>query len=97
MNSQNSKASDTHRLLLNISGKIDLKRSERYVALSDLTIYYTWENIKPINLKYLVERGMKNLPDGSYSASDIQDYFELIITKNETVTDNAPIRIKICK
>ena len=42
MNSQNSKKSDSHRLLLNLSDKINLKRSHKYVALSNLRIYYTW-------------------------------------------------------
>ena len=46
MNSRNSKTSDPHRLLLNLSHKINLKRSDKYVALSNLSIYYTWKNIK---------------------------------------------------
>ena len=46
MNSRYSKTSDTHRLSFNLSDKIDLKRSDKYVALSNLSIYYTWKNIK---------------------------------------------------
>ena len=46
MNSKNSKTSDTHILLLNLSDKIYLKGSDKYVALSNLSIYYTWKNIK---------------------------------------------------
>ena len=46
MNSENSKTSDSYRLLLNLSDKINLKRNYSYVALSKLTIYYTWKNIK---------------------------------------------------
>ena len=46
MNSEDSKTSDPQRLLLNLSGKINLKRSDKYVALSNLSIYYTWENLK---------------------------------------------------
>ena len=45
MNSENSKTSDPHRLLLNLTDKINLKRSDKYVALSNLSIYYTWKNI----------------------------------------------------
>ena len=41
MNSENSKTSDPHRLLLNLSEKINLKRSDKYIALSNLSIYYT--------------------------------------------------------
>ena len=45
MNSGNSKTSDPNRLLLNLSDKVNLKRSCKYVALSNLSIYYTWKNI----------------------------------------------------
>ena len=46
MNSKNSKTSDSHRLLLNLSDKINLKNSKKYVALSNLSIYCIWKNIK---------------------------------------------------
>ena len=46
MNSGNSKASDLHRLLLNLSDKVNLKRSDKYITLSNLSIYCTWKNIK---------------------------------------------------
>ena len=46
MNSENSKTSDPHRLFLNLTDKINLTRSDKYVALSNLSIYYTWKNIK---------------------------------------------------
>ena len=46
MNSEKSKTSDPHRLLLNISDKMNLKRKDKYVVLSNLGIYYTWKNIK---------------------------------------------------
>ena len=48
MNSKNSKTSDPHRLLLNLSDKINLKRSDKYVALSNLSMYFTWKNIKKV-------------------------------------------------
>ena len=48
MNSKNSKTSSPHKLLLNLSDKINLKRSVEYVALSNLSIYYTWKNIKKV-------------------------------------------------
>ena len=84
MNSENSKTSDTHRLLINFSDKINLKRSDKYVALSNLIIYYAWENIKKPykNNKFKISAPTWNeefeLPDGSYSVSDIQDYFKYI-------------------
>ena len=74
INSENSKTSDTHRLLFNLSDKIKLKRSDKYVALSNLSIYYTWKNIKQSNKnnKFKISAPTWNeefeLPDGSYSA-----------------------------
>ena len=46
MKSENSKTFNPHRLLLNLSDKIYLKSKSKYVALSNLSIYYTWKNIK---------------------------------------------------
>ena len=46
MNSENNKTFNSHRLLLNLSDKTDLKKSDRFVALSNLSMYYTWKNIK---------------------------------------------------
>ena len=56
VNSENSKTSDLHRLLLNLSDKTDLRRSDKYVALSNLNIYYTWKNIKKSykNIKFKI-------------------------------------------
>ena len=63
-NSENCKTSDPHRLLLNLSNKINLKRSDKCVALSNLSIYYTWKNIKKPcknkKSKYQLQHGMKN-------------------------------------
>ena len=46
MNSRNSKTTDPHRLLLNLAVKMYLERKDKYIALSNLSIYYTWKNIK---------------------------------------------------
>ena len=46
MNSENNKTSDPHRLLLNLADKIDLRRKDKYIALSNLSICFTWKNIK---------------------------------------------------
>ena len=97
MNSEDSKTSDPQRLLLNLSGKINLKRRDKYVALSNLSIYYTWEDLKKSykNSKFKISASTWNEEfeplDGSYSVSDIQDYFECILTNYETVTDNPSI------
>ena len=45
INSENSRTSDPHRLLLNLTDKIDLIRKDEYISISNLTIYYTWKNI----------------------------------------------------
>ena len=46
INSKNSKTSDPHRLLISATDKIDLRIKDKYIALSNLSIYYTWKNIK---------------------------------------------------
>ena len=103
MNSGNSKTPDPQKLLLNLSDKVNLKRSDKYVALSNLSIYYTWKNIKKSykNNKFKISAPTWNeefeLPDGSYSVSHIQNYFEYILKKHETVADNPSIRIYVNK
>ena len=85
MNSKSSKTSDPHRLLLNVTDKTNLKKSDKYVALLSFSIYYTWKNIRKTykNNKFRISAPMGNqefeLPDGSYSLSDIQDNFKCII------------------
>ena len=77
MNSKNSKTSDPDRLLLNLADKINLTRSHKYVALSNLSTYYTEKNIKKLfkNNKFRISAQTWNeefeLPDGSYSILDI--------------------------
>ena len=65
MNSGNIETSDPYRLLLNLLDKINLKRSDKYVVLSNRSIYYTWNSIKKykktMNLKYQLRIGMKSL------------------------------------
>ena len=59
MNFGNSKTSDPHRLLLNPSDKVNLTRSDKYVALSNLSIYME-NHKKTTHLKYHLQHGMKN-------------------------------------
>ena len=75
MNSENSKTSKPHVLTLKPTSKIDLRIGERVIALSNLSIYYTWRNIKSLynNNKFGIS-AKSELPDGSHSVSDIQDY-----------------------
>ena len=73
MNSENSKRADSQRLLLNLSDEIKLKRSDKCVAWSNLSMYYTWKNIKDLykNNKLKISAPTWNeefeSPDGSYS------------------------------
>ena len=89
INSELSKTSDPHRILINLPDKIRLNRSDKYVALSNLSVYYTRKNIKTSqkNNKLKISAPTWNnkfeLPDGSYSVSDIQDYFEYILKNME--------------
>ena len=90
MNSENSKTPDLHRLLLNLLDKINLKRSDKFVALSNLSIYYAYENIKKsyknkFKMLALTRNKEFELPDVSYSVSDIQDYFKYFLKEHETV------------
>ena len=95
MNSENSKTSEPHILKLKLTDKLDLRIGEKVIALSNLSIYYTWKNIKSSynNNKFKISASTWNeefkLPDGSYSVSDIQDYFEYILKKHgENIGDN---------
>ena len=73
MNSESSKRSDPHRLLLNLTDEIKVKRSDKHVALSNLSIYYAWKNIKKSyeNNKFEISAATWieefELPDGCYS------------------------------
>ena len=71
------------------------------MALANLSIYYTWKNIKSeySNNKFKISAAIWNdtfdLLDGSYSILDIQDYFEFIIKKHDTLTENPPVQIYV--
>ena len=103
MNSENSKTSEYHVLVLKLTDKLDIRRGKKTVALSNLSIYYRWKNIKSSynNNKFKISAPTWNeefeLPDGSYSISDIQDYFEYILKKHSESVDNPPIRIYVNK
>ena len=89
MNSESSKTPKPHILILKLTNKLDLRMSKKVIAWSNLSVYYTWKNIKSScnNNKFKISAPTWNdefeLPDGSYSVSDIQDYFEYILKKHE--------------
>ena len=99
MNTKNSKTSEPNRFKLDFADKLDLKNPNRNIALANVSIYYTWKNNKSEynNNKFKISAPTWNdtfyLPDGSYSTDDIQDYFEFIIKKKETLNEDLPIEI----
>ena len=98
VNSKSSRTSVPYKLSLNLTDKINLKRGDKYVVLLNVSIYYTWKNIKKlykiIHLKYQLRHYLIELPDRSNSVSDIQDYFENILKNMWEKTNNPSIRIK---
>ena len=98
MNTKNSKTSEPHIFNLDLADKLNLKNPNINIALANLSIYYTWKNIKSeYNNKFKISAPAWNdtfdLPDGSYSIDDIQDYFEFIIKKHGTLNEDLPIEI----
>ena len=103
MNSENSKTSMPYVLTSKLTSKLDLRLGEKVIALSNLSIYYTWRNIKNSynNNKFKISAPTWNdefeLPDGSYSISDIQDYFEYILKKHGENIDKPSVQIYVNK
>ena len=101
INSENSRTSEYHVLVLKLTDKLDLRRGQKTVALSNLSIYYTWKNIKSSynNNKFKISAPTWDeefeLPDGSYSILDIQDYFEYILKEHSEIVDNPSIEIYV--
>ena len=98
INTKNSKTNESNKFIYQFTDKLNLKTpSNKNIGLINLSIYYMWKNIKTEckNNKFKILGPTWNdtfdLPDGSYSISDIQDYFDFIIKKHETLTENQPI------
>ena len=91
MNTENSKTNEPHRFRLLLAER-NLKNWNKNMAFANLSIYYTWKNIKSAynNNKFKISAPAWNnefdLSDGSYSIADIQDYFEFIIKEHEILT-----------
>ena len=101
MNMENSKTNEPHKFVLNLSQRLDLRSSNKHVALQNLSIYYTWKNLRKLyknnKLKIIAPTGNDEfeLPDGFYSVSDVQDDIEYIIKKHKTLTTIPPIHVYI--
>ena len=100
MNTENTKTNESNKFIYQFTNKRNLKTPKnKNIGLVNLSIYYTWENIRSEynNNKFKISAPTWNdnfdLPDGSYSISDIQDYFEFIMRKHEPLTENPSIQI----
>ena len=101
MNSKNSKTNEPNRFKYDLIDKLDFKNPNKNMALANLSIYYTWKNVKSTynNNKFKISAPTWNwnetfdLPDRLYNISEIQDYIEYIIKKHEASGENAPILI----
>ena len=103
MNTFNSTTNEFNKFIYQLTDKLNLKNPNKNMALANLSIYYTWKNIKSEynNNKFKISTPVWNdefdLPDGSYSVFDIQGYFKYIIKKRGTIADNPPVQIYVDK
>ena len=101
MNFENSKTTEYHVLLIKLTDKLDLRRGQKSIALSNLR--NAWKYIKSSynNNKFKISAptwsDQFELPDRSYLISDIQDYFEYILKKHNENVDNPSIKIYVHK
>ena len=89
MNTENTKTNDSNKFIYQFTEKLNLKNpNNKNIGLVNLSIYYTWKNIKSAynSNKFKISASTWNdefdLTDGSYSISDILDYFEFIIKRH---------------
>ena len=103
MNSKYSKTNEFNKFICQFTDKLNLKNPSKIIQLVNLSIYYTWKNIKSAynNNKCKISaptwNDQSDLPNGLYSISDIQDCFEYIIKKHEAIADNPPVQIYVNK
>ena len=87
INTANRKTNQSNKFVNNFTGKLNLKNHNKNIALANLSIYYTWKNVKSEynNNKFKISAPTWNeafdVPDGSYSIAALQNYFEYIIKK----------------
>ena len=98
MNTKNNKTNEPHRFRLSLADKLNLKNPSKNIALGNLSIYYTLKNIKSAYSNNKFKRSALTWNDNFelpcfYSIVGIQDYFEFIMKKHETLTENPPVQI----
>ena len=102
MNTENSKTNKAHRFKLHLAEKIYSKNPNKNITIVNFSIYYAGKKIKNVynNRKFEISALTWNefeLPDGSYSVADVQDNFQYIIKRHETLTTNCPLKINVNK
>ena len=101
MNTANSKTKHSNKFVYNFTDKLNLKNPNKNIALAKLSIYYTWKNVKSDynNNKFKISAPTWNdtfdVRDGSYSIAALQNYFEYIIKKHETIAEVSPVLIYV--
>ena len=101
MNTANSKTKHSNKFVYNFTDKLNLKNPNKNIALANLSIYYTCKNVKSDynNKKLKIPAPTWNdtfdVPDGSYSIAALQNYFEYIIKKHETIANLSPVLIYV--
>ena len=101
MNTANSKTKHSNKFVYNFTDKLNLKNPNKNFALANLSIYYTWKNVKSDynNNKFKISAPTWNdtfdVPDGSYSIAALQNYFEYIIKKHEIIAEVSPVLIYV--
>ena len=99
ISTENSKINEPHKFRLTLADKRNLKDVLKNMALENVSIYYTWKNIKPKSrnnkLKILTWNDEFDLLHESYLIFNIQDYFEYSIEKHKTFTENPPVEIYV--
>ena len=101
MNTANSKTKHSNKFVSSFTDKLNLKNPNKNIALANLSIYYTWKNVKSDynNNKFKISAPTWNdtfdVPGGSYSIGALQNYFEYIIKKHETIGEVSPVLIYV--
>ena len=101
MNTANSKTKYSNKFVYNFTDKLNLKNPNKNIPLANLTICYIWKNVKSDynNNKFKISAPTWNdtfdVPDGSYSIAALQNYFEYIIKKHETIANVSPVFIYV--
>ena len=99
INTENSTTSESNKFMYQFTDKLNLKNPNKNIGMVNLSIYYTWKNIKSTynNNKFKISapawKDEFDLLDELYSITDTQDYIEFIIKKHETLAENPPIQI----